>query len=181
MKRACGKLGIRLLYARPYNPEAKGKQERYNQTVDAFLREAQLAKLGSLDELNRLYRVWMEECYLHVTHSALDGRSPFQAYQSDPHDIRMLSAEAVAGAFLSCEKRKVDKVGCISFCGQKYEVELGLSIIHRDVEVVYDPSSISTVTVECEGFPSCRAKPLVITGHAAPKPKLPERYEKREP
>ncbi len=65
MKRACGKLGIRLLYAKPYNPEAKGKQERYNQTADSFLREAQLAKPKSLDELNRLYRVWMEECYLH--------------------------------------------------------------------------------------------------------------------
>ena len=44
MKRACSKLGIRLLYARPYNPEGKGKQERYNQTVDAFLREAAIEK-----------------------------------------------------------------------------------------------------------------------------------------
>ena len=33
----------------------------------------------------------------------------------------------------------------------------------------------------CDGFPSCRAKPLVITGHAAPKPELPEHYEKKEP
>ncbi len=93
----------------------------------------------------------------------------------------MLSAEAVADAFLSCEKRKVDKAGCISFCGQKYEVELGLSMIRRDVDVVYDPADISTVSIECEGFPACHAKPLVITGHAAPKPKLPERFEKTEP
>lgn len=181
MKRACGKLGIRLLYAKPYNPEAKGKQERYNRTVDAFLREAQLAEPKSLDELNRLYRIWMEECYLHVVHSALDGRSPFQAYQEDSHDIRMLSAETIADAFLSCEKRKVDKAGCISFCGQKYEIELGLSMIHRNVDVVYDPSDISAVTIECDGYPSCQAKPLVITGHAAPKPKLPDCYEKKEP
>ncbi len=181
MKRTCGKLGIRLLYARPYNPEAKGKQERYNLTVDSFLREAQIAKPKSLDELNRLYQVWMEECYLHQPHSALDGKSPFEAYQGDPHDIRMLSAEAVADAFLSCEKRKVDKTGCISFCGQKYEVELGLSMIHREVDVVYDPADISVITVECEGFPSCKAKPLVITGHAAPKPKLPQHCEKTEP
>lgn len=149
--------------------------------MDSFLREAQLAKPKSLDELNRLYRVWMEECYLHVPHSALDGKSPFEVYQADTHDIRMLSAETVADAFLSCEKRKVDKAGCISFCGQKYEVELGLSMIHRDVDVVYDPADISTVTIECDGFPSCHAKPLVITGHAAPKPKLPEHYEKKEP
>lgn len=181
MKRACGKLGIRLLYARPYNPEAKGKQERFNQTVDSFLREVTLAKPKSLDELNQLYQVWMEECYLHQPHNALDGKSPFETYQSDPHELRLLATETVADAFLSCEKRKVDKSGCISFCGQKYEMELGLSMIHRDVDVVYDPADISVVTVECEGFPPCSARPLVITGHAAPKPKLPEHYEKKEP
>ena len=140
-----------------------------------------LAKPKSVEELNRLYQVWMEECYLHQPHSALDGRSPFEAYQADPHEIRMLSAEAIADAFLSCEKRKVDKSGCISFCGQKYEVELGLSMIHRDVDVVYDPADISSVTIECEGFPACNARPLAIASHAAQKPKLPEHYEKKEP
>lgn len=181
MKRACGKLGIRLLYAKPYNPQAKGKQERFNQTADSFLREATLAKPKSLDELNRLYQVWMDECYLHQPHSALEGRTPFEAYQTDPHELRLLAAEIIADAFLSCEKRKVDKSGCISFFGQKYEVELGLSMIQRDVEVVYDPADISQVTIECEGFPACNAKPLVLTGHAARKPELPQHYGKTEP
>ena len=49
----------------------------------------------------------------------------------------------IADAFLSCEKRKVDKSGCISFSGQKYEVELGLSMIHKQVNVIYDPADIS--------------------------------------
>lgn len=181
MKRACGKLGIRLLYARPYNPEAKGKQERYNQTVDAFLREAVLEKPRSMEELNHLYQVWMEECYLHQPHSALSGVSPFEAYQTDSHELRLLDTETISDAFLSCEKRKVDKSGCISFCGQKYEVELGLSMIQKEVDVVYDPADISAVTVECEGMPSCSARPLVIASHAAEKPKLPEHFEKKEP
>jgi len=181
MKRACAKLGIRLLYARPYNPEAKGKQERYNQTVDSFLREAVLAKPKSLEELNHLYDVWMEECYLNVPHSALGGKTPRAAYQEDPHELRFLPAETVADAFLYCEKRKVDKGGCISFSGQKYEVELGLSMIYKSVDVIYNPSDISVLTIECEGFPPCEAKPLVITSHAAQRPKLPEHFEKTEP
>ena len=86
MKRACGKLGIRLLYARPYNPEGKGKQERYNQTVDAFLREATLEKPKSLEELNRLYNVWMDECYLNIPHCALNGKTPYESYQLDNHE-----------------------------------------------------------------------------------------------
>ena len=181
MKRACGKLGIRLLYARPYNPEGKGKQERYNQTVDAFLREATIEKPRTIDELNKLYKVWMDECYLNIPHSALNGKTPVECYQLDSHELRFLSADAIADAFLSCEQRKVDKGGCISFNGMKYEVELGLSMIHRTVDVVYDPADISLLTVECEGFPSCQARPLVILSHSAAKPKLPEHFEKTEP
>lgn len=181
MKRACSRLGIRLLYARPYSPEAKGKQERYNQTVDAFLREASLQKIKSLDQLNHLYDVWMEECYLNKPHSALSGRTPHECYQSDPHELRLLSSEAIADAFLSCEQRKVGKDGCISFCGRRYEIELGLSMVYRTVDVVYDPADISQLTIECMGFPSCSAKPLVIGQHSAKRPKLPERFEKTEP
>ena len=181
MKRACGKLGIRLLYARPYSPESRGKQERYNQTVDAFVREIYLAKPKTLDALNRLYQVWMDECYLHTPHSALQGKSPYEVFQSDAHELRMLSTQQIADAFLSCERRKVDKSGCISFCNQKYEVELGLSMTRKTVDVVYDPADISKVTVECEGFPACSAVPLVIQSHSAFKPKLPEHPQKREP
>lgn len=181
MQRACGKLGIRLLYCRPYSPEAKGKQERYNQTVDAFLREAKLSKPKDLDELNRLYQVWMEECYLNKGHSALNGKSPYEAYQSDSHGLRMLSAQEIADAFLSCEKRRVDKSGCISFMGKKYEVEMGLHMVHRDVDVIYDAADISKVTIECEGIGSCSAAPLVIKSHAGAKPKLPEHLEAKAP
>lgn len=181
MKRACAKLGIRLLYARPYNPEGKGKQERYNQTVDAFLREASIAKPKDLAELNRLYNVWMEECYLTKPHSALNGKSPQECYQADPHELRFLSSDVIANAFLSCEQRKVDKGGCISFNGQKYEVEHGLSMIYNTVDVVYDPADTSILTIECKGFPSCKAAPLVIQSHSAKRPKLPEHFEKTEP
>lgn len=181
MKRACGKLGIRLLYARPYHPEGKGKQERYNQTVDRFIGEAYLAKPKTLEDLNRLYNVWMDECYLHVKHGGLNGVTPFEAYQSDVHDLRMLTAEMIADAFLSCETRKVDKSGCISFCGEKYEVDQGLLMIHREVEVVYDPADIGTLTIECEGFPARSAKPLLIGAHTGGKPELPKHLEKVEP
>nr|WP_246240958.1 hypothetical protein [Anaerocolumna sedimenticola] len=68
----------------------------------------------------------------------------------------------------------MDKSGCISFLGQKYEVELGLSMIHKEVEVVYDAADISKVTIECNGMPSCTAVPLKIGSHSGERPKLPE-------
>ena len=51
----------------------------------------------------------------------------------------------------------------------------------KDVDVVYDPSDISILTIELEGFPPCRAKPLIIQSHSAPRPKLPEHFEKTDP
>lgn len=180
MQRACGKLGIRLLFCRPYSPVSKGKVEKYNQTVDSFLREAYIAKPKSLDKLNQLYEVWMEECYLHKEHGALGGKSPYEAFYADSHELKMLPVQEIADAFLSCEKRKVDKSGCISFDGIKYEVEMGLHMIGRKVDVVFDAADISKVTIECPGLAPCFAVPLKIQSHSCSKPALPERLTKKE-
>ena len=47
------------------------------------------------------------------------------------------------------EERKVDKAGCISFNGQKYEV--GLPFIGCTVDVIYDPAYTDELTIEYEG------------------------------
>lgn len=180
MQRACGKLGIRLLYCRPYAASSKGKVEKYNQTVDSFLREAYIAKPKTLDKLNQLYSVWMEECYLYKKHSALEGKTPYEAFHGDSHELKMLSTQEIADAFLSCEKRKVDKSGCISFEGIKYEVEMGLHMIGKTVDVVFDTADISKLTIECSGLAPCSAVPLKIQSHSGSKPKLPERLTKKE-
>jgi len=181
MQRACGKLGIRLLYTKPYAAASKGKVEKYNQTVDSFLREAQVARPKSLNELNELYNVWMQECYLHKEHASLDGKNPFEAYHGDSKGIRMLSADDIADAFLSCESRKVDKSGCINFLGMKYEVEMGLHMVGKRVDVVFDAADTQVVTIECPGLAPCSAKPLQIQSHSGQRPALPERMQALEP
>ena len=42
---ACAKLGIRHMRTQPYSPEAKGKVERFNRTVEEFFEEVKLYKL----------------------------------------------------------------------------------------------------------------------------------------
>lgn len=61
--------------------------------------------------------------------------------------------------------------------GQKYEVELGLHMIHKVVEVVYDAADIFKVTIECEGLPFCSAIPLKIGNHSGERPKVPQHLE----
>lgn len=171
MARACSKMGIRLLFARPYSPESSGKQERFNRTVDAFLNEVALEKPDSLDELNRLFWVWLDECYQNRPHSALEGKSPEAAYRSSKKALKFLAPEIIANAFLHCEERKVDKVGCISFQGEKYEV--GLNFIGCKVDVIYDPADTTRLTIEYGSHPPWTAEKLVIGERTGPRPKLP--------
>ncbi len=176
MQRACSKMGIRLLFARPYSPEATGKIERFNRVVDAFLSEAALEKPQSLDRLNELFQVWLEECYQNKPHSGLGGSiSPETAYRSDKKALKFLAPETVARAFLHCEERKVDKAGCISFMGKKYEV--GLSFIGCRVNVIYDPADTSELTIEYEGHEPWKARELAIGERAGKRPKLPEHLQ----
>ncbi len=172
MNRACAKMGIRLLYARPYAPESTGKPERFNRVVDSFLNEIHLEKPQTLAELNRLFFIWLDECYQNKPHSALgENKSPAAAFHGDKKALKFLTPEIVANAFLHCEKRKVDKAGCISFQGKKYEV--GLSFIGCRVDVVFDPADTSQLTIEYEGHPSWTAEQLVIGEKTGPKPTLP--------
>jgi transposase InsO family protein len=91
MLRACAQMGIRLLYAKPYSPESTGKVERFNRVVDSFLSEAALEKPQSLDKLNQLFWVWLEECYQKKPHSGLqDNMSPETAYRSDRKALKFL-------------------------------------------------------------------------------------------
>lgn len=172
MARACAKLGIRLLYAKPYSPEGTGKNERINRTVDGFLNELRLEKRMTLDKINEWFQVWLSECYQAQPHSALNNNmSPEVAYRSDPHPLRFIEPELLADAFLHSEERKVDKSGCISFMGKKYEV--GMLFIGRTVTVVFDPADISELTIEYEGHSPWKARELVIGTRTGTRPEMP--------
>jgi putative transposase len=176
MARACAKMGIRLIYAKPYSPEATGKPERFNRIVDSFLSEAQLEKPQTLDRLNELFQVWLTECYQNKSHSALAGNmSPETAYRSDKKALKFLEPEVIANAFLHAEERKVDKSGCISFAGKKYEV--GLTFIGCRVTVVYDPANTAELTIEYEGHAPFTAQELVIGERTGNRPRLPEHLQ----
>lgn len=172
MKRTCSKLGIRLLFARPYSPESKGKVERMNGVIGTFLNEVALEKCKTLDQLNNWFQIWLNECHQSKPHSALgEHTSPEMAYRSDSKSLRFVDAQTLANAFLHSEDRKVDKAGCISFMGKKYEV--GLLFMGRKVQVVYDPADITEVTIEAEGHTPWKARELVIGERTGKRPTLP--------
>jgi transposase InsO family protein len=171
MERACAILGIKLLFAKPYSPESTGKIERFNRTVDSFLDEVSLKQCKTLEDFNRYFNVWLHECYHTRKHGGLNGQTPEIAYKSSQATLRFVAPEVVASAFMRAEQRKVDKSGCISFGGKKYEV--GILLIGRTVTVTYDPNDIETLTVEHDGK-AWRIQELKIGKHTGPRPRLPK-------
>jgi transposase InsO family protein len=171
MKRACAILGIKLIYAKPYSPESTGKCERFNRTVEGFMDEAALVNCKTLEEYNKLFNVWIAECYHTRGHGGLGGKTPEAIYKSSKMPLRFESPDIIASAFMRMETRKVDKSGCISFKGKKYEV--GVLLAGRRVDVVYDANDISTLTAEHDGD-SWKVSELQIGEHTGPRPRLPK-------
>jgi hypothetical protein len=149
--------------------------------VDSFLAEAALKRPNSLDDYNRLLNVWIQECYHTRQHGGLsNGQTPEAAYKNSKSPLRFLPAETVASAFMRCEQRKVDKSGCISFSGKKYEV--GVLFIGQTINVVYDPADIETIIVEHERTgASLQVKELKIGVHTGTRPSLPKSMLKAIP
>lgn len=171
MKCACTLLGIKLVYARPRNPQGKGKQERFNETVDQFIAECSLEEIPTLKDLNEKFQAWLNQCYTKATHSAL-GTTPEIAYKSDSMPLRFIEQDLLARAFLHCETRKADKSGCISFGGKRYD--LGVKYVGRVVDVVYDPANTNTLTIEVEGEMPFLVREVQIGEHVRPRPQRPE-------
>jgi hypothetical protein len=176
---ACAKIGTRLLRARPYHPESKGKVERLNREIDKLLAEIALARPRTIDECNELLAAWVDEYYHRNPHSALGGVSPFARFRSDGRPLRFVAAEALKDAFLHTETRKVDKTGCVSFGGGLYEV--GLAYAGRRVAIRFDPAWTGEIEMLREGAEPVRARKLAVSGHCGARRGIPEEMGRTPP
>jgi hypothetical protein len=131
----------------------------------------ELQQPQSIDELNKMFQVWLSECYHHKIHSTL-GTTPALAFKSDSMPLNYPDEALLASAFLHCEPRKVNKSGCISFMGKDYDV--GLLYAGQQVNVIYDPQNIAKVRIEAKGHEPFYAEPAKVGTHVARKPKRAE-------
>jgi transposase InsO family protein len=145
----CVRLGIHLIFCRPYAPEGKGKLERWHRTLrDQFLSELDERRINDLDDLNARLWSWLEQVYHHTAHAGLGGLTPLARYQRDLPRIRSLGAMAsqLDALFLHRVQRFVRKDGTVSYLGQRFEVPYELS--GKTVRLVVDPRAQRVVGVE---------------------------------
>ena len=136
----CAKLGITLIHARPYQPQGKGKQERWFRTVRMqLLPTLTEADTSSLDALNRRLWAWVETEYHMSPHRGLDGATPLDRWMMAAHDVRLVGPETdLDELFLFEEKRRVQNDRTVSLHGVVYEVDA--SLVGETVTLRFDPS-----------------------------------------
>ena len=137
----CAKLGIALLHARPYQPQGKGKIERFFRTLRAQL----LASLAppdtaTLETLNRRLWAYLEGEYHHSPHRGLDGNTPLEQWALSAAEVRYPeTALDLDDLFLFEAKRRVMNDRTVSLHGRVYEVDPLL--VGRTVTLRYDPAA----------------------------------------
>ena len=186
------RLGISVKFARVRSGKSKGKIEKFHQVVDSFNREAKLKNIRSLEELNRLWTVFLEEYYHKKPHEGIaeyyeslgaavpeNGITPLQEWNRDTRPLNFIDTSVVSEAFLHHEERKVDKGACISFRGQRYETKPEL--IGYKVEIAYDPAEPEILTVTYPGYKPFTARPLKIGAYCDKNPTLPVSMQGQKP
>lgn len=138
----CAGLGCSLIHTEPFTPNAKGKIERFFQTVrQRFLVRIDPTQIKGLDELNLRFWQWLEEDYQRKLHSALN-MSPLDFFMSQAHQVTLFSnPELLEEYFLLRITRKVNHDATLSVETILYETDQSLA--NSRVEVRYEPEWLS--------------------------------------
>lgn len=119
---ACSRLGVALVHAKPYDPQARGKMERLWRT----LREQCLDHIGpqpSLHEVQLRLLAWRDKHYQVTPHSALMGKSPAQVYEAQPAEL--VPEQMLREALTQRARRRVRRDGTVSVAGKDFELAQG--------------------------------------------------------
>jgi len=136
----CAKIGVALIHARPFQPEGKGKIERFFRTCRAQLIAELTAKdTARLTDLNRRLAVWIEAEYHQQPHRGLDQQTPLERWAQTAEGVRYPDPGMdLDELFLFEDQRKVQNDRTVSLHGQVFEVDA--SLVGQRVTLRYDPT-----------------------------------------
>jgi putative transposase len=137
LRLGCERLGITLLHAAPYDPEARGKMERLWRTLRSQCLRF-LGELSSLHDVNVRLWAWLDMHYHRAPHAGLFGRPPGSVWSEaelDP-EVDHLNEEAVRRALTVRERRRVRRDSTLSVAGLSFQTDQGF-LAGRVVTVAY--------------------------------------------
>jgi transposase InsO family protein len=138
-------LGIALIHAKPYQPQGKGKIERFFRTVRSDFLPTLRAK--TLDDLNLALDCWLRDLYHHREHSST-GQSPLTRYANHCECVRAAPKD-LQDHFRWQARRRVAKDRTVALAGRLFEAPIAL--IGKQITLFYHPHDPSRLEARFEG------------------------------
>jgi len=132
------RLGVRVVHAQPYDPEARGKMERFWRTMRQRCTD-HLPTDASLHDVNAALLAWLDEDYHRRPHAGLLGQTPLRRFQAGlPGLPEPMTARRLAEALQVALRPQVRKDATFQVNSRTYEVT-GRHLAGRRIEVLIDP------------------------------------------
>src|SRR5215472_14316941 len=146
LARIAASLGILVIHTPPYQPQGRGKIERFFRSLrEQFLANLDPQRTLLLEELNQRLWVWVEQVYHRSEHDNL-GTTPLLRWQRDIESVRQLPpATDLRRLFFHRLKRLVRRDSTFKLRGLFYEAPSSLE--GETVELRFDPLDPSEVEI----------------------------------
>lgn len=190
LSHATASLGIALIHSKPYQPQGRGKIERFFRTVRSQVLSTCPAEL-TLQGLNDTLTQWLDTHYHQNTHAGT-RQTPLSRYLKHAHLLRVAPKD-LDDYFRSRVQRKVDRDRTVSLNGRLYEAPVEL--IGKVVTLLFheaDPARVESffdgvsqgMLVPLDLNVNCRIRRRHYKVELLPKgddpqgaPETPHRYE----
>lgn len=140
-------LGIALIHSRPYQPQGRGKIERWFRTVRTGFLPGFRGE--TLEQINEALELWVREQYHQRVHRGT-GETPLKRFASHTECLRPAPKD-LEDHFRVRARRRVARDRTVSLGGRLYEAPVEL--IGRQLTLLYHPHDPSRVEAFYEGEP----------------------------
>jgi transposase InsO family protein len=165
LARIAASIGILIIHTPPYQPEGRGKIERFFRSVrEQFLASLDPKALLSIEQLNERLWHWLDTVYHRHDHSSLQT-TPLLRWQRDIEQVRQLPPSTdMRRLFFHRVDRLVRRDSTFLLRNRFFEAPPPLA--GKRIEVRFDPLDLVHVEIYCDGKPEgpARLVDVVVNG-----------------
>jgi transposase InsO family protein len=150
LARIAASLGMLIVHTPPYQPQGRGKIERYFRSVrEQFLANLDRKLTLSLEDLNERLGAWIDNVYHRSEHSAL-GTTPLVRWQRDIEHLRQLPPSTDLRRLFFHRLDRLVRRDC-TFLLQNRFYEAPPHLAGQSIEVRFDPLDSASVEIYFQG------------------------------
>lgn len=139
LEHICAQLSIAMIHAKAYQPQGKGKIERFFRTVRMQFLPTLSAQM-TLEAINAAWQPWL--CGYHQRRHSATGKTPCQRFAEHMHCLRT-APDNLKDYFRCVCRRMVAKDRSVTLDGRLYEAPVAL--IGKRIDLLFHKSNVGRI------------------------------------